>query len=115
MADPVRFLHITDTHITGEGVPFKRDDLKVRAKGIDHPTREGALKLTLDRLGERLQDHGHRLDAVIFSGDATLKGAVSGHKALLEILLGSLGSVGITAERIVATPGNHDIPVGTDP
>jgi hypothetical protein len=115
MTKPARFLHVTDTHITGAGVPFRRDDHKERIPGIDHATREAALELVFERLSERLQADGETLDAVIFTGDATLKGDEGGHRALLELLLKHFATVGITPPRIVATPGNHDVPKGTMP
>lgn len=115
MTNSVRFLHITDTHITGAGVPLKRDDFKEKIPDIEQATREAALDLVFERLSERLRDKGDMLDAVIFTGDATLKGDESGHKALLELLLKHFETVGITPSNIVATPGNHDVPKGTQP
>jgi len=111
----VRILHITDPHITGKGVPLKRDDHKTTIPAINHATRESVLKLTLDRLCETLQRDGASLDAIVFSGDATLYGETGGQQALLDMLLTSLAPIGITAEKIVATPGNHDVPKGTGP
>jgi len=115
MTVAARFLHITDTHVTGSGEPLARDDHKTKIPGIEQATREGALDLTLDRLRERLVANNDKLDAVVFTGDATLKGVVEGHQALLDMLLKYLEPVGITAARIVATPGNHDVPKGTAP
>jgi 3',5'-cyclic AMP phosphodiesterase CpdA len=115
MTTAARFLHITDTHITGVGVPLERDDHKTKIPEIEHATREGALRLLLDRLREKLLAGGDMLDAVVFTGDSTLKGNVDGHQALLDLLLQSLGPVGITPATIVATPGNHDVPKGTAP
>jgi len=115
MTTAARFLHITDTHITGSGVPLARDDHKTNIPEIKHATREGVLDLTLDRLREKLLADGDTLDAVVFTGDATVKGVVEGHQALLELLLERLGTVGVTLTTIVATPGNHDVPKGTAP
>lgn len=115
MINSIRFLHITDTHITGAGVPLKRDDFKEIIPGIEQTTREAALELVFERLSERLRRGGDVLDAIIFTGDATLKGDEGGHKALLELLLKHFASVGIAPQNIVATPGNHDVPKGTEP
>lgn len=114
MADPL-FLHITDPHITGDGVPFKRDDHKAKIPGIDHTTREKQLTLLLSRIAERLGDEGRELDAVIFSGDAAERGNLAGHAALHDIIVSTLGGIGITSGKIVATPGNHDVPRGKAP
>lgn len=114
MADPL-FLHITDPHITGDGVPFKRDDYKTKLPGIEHTTREEQLTLLLSRIAERLEGEGRQLDAVIFSGDAAERGNLAGHAALHEIIVSQLGKVGIVSGKIVATPGNHDVPRGTAP
>jgi 3',5'-cyclic AMP phosphodiesterase CpdA len=114
MTSPI-FLHVTDAHVTGHGVDVARDDHKVAVEGIAHGTREGTLKLLLTRIAERLSQENRKLDAVVFSGDAAERGNLGGHQALLDILLESLGAVGIGPERIVATPGNHDVPRGTSP
>lgn len=108
-------LHITDAHVTGSGVEIRRDDFKVKIPDITHPTREDVLALLLARLAERLINDGRKLDAVVFSGDAALGGELAGHKALYEIIIRNLEVVGIDASRIVATPGNHDVPKGEDP
>lgn len=115
MTVAARFLHITDTHVTGSGEPLPRDDLKTKFPRIEHATREDALDLTLDRLREKLLADNEKLDAVVFTGDATSKGVVEGHEALLNMLLTRLGPLGITPATIVATPGNHDVPKGTAP
>ena len=58
MINSIRFLHITDTHITGAGVPLKRDDFKEIIPGIEQTTREAALELVFERLSERLRRGG---------------------------------------------------------
>lgn len=115
MARTATFLHITDTHVTGSGVPHERDDHKETIQGIIQATREQALDLLLGTLASKMAADGRRLDAVIFSGDATIKGMAEGHRALLEMLQRHLGPLGIHAGNIVATPGNHDVPKGTMP
>lgn len=114
MSEPL-FLHITDTHITGKGEPLPWDDHKVDIPQIDQTTREKELALLLARLAERLSKEDRQLDAVIFTGDAAQRGDLDGHSALLAIILANLADVGITAEKIIATPGNHDVPRGTEP
>jgi hypothetical protein len=73
------------------------------------PTREPPLELMLRQLGQRLAEEGRTLDRVLFAGDAQNQGKPGGHELVLRLLLDHLGSVGVTADRIVAVPGNHDV------
>ncbi len=114
MTQAARFLHITDTHLKPGGSEFKLDDRKVDPH-LELQTREAALEGALDRLAERLADQSERLDGVIFSGDALSGGKTGGDKLLLDLILKHLGPHGIAAERIVAVPGNHDVPQGALP
>jgi hypothetical protein len=109
------FLHLTDPHVSGAGVPFLRDDLRAAIPGIPQTTRETAFKLMLRRLGERLAAEKRTLDGVLFSGDAQDKAEPGGHELVLGALIEHLGPAGITPERIVAVPGNHDVPRDSDP
>ncbi len=109
------FLHLTDPHVSAAGVPFARDDQKVTIPGIAPPTREPALELMLRRLGQRLAEGGQTLDGVLFTGDAQNEGKPGGHELVLKLVLDHLGSAGITADRIVAVPGNHDVPRDSAP
>jgi 3',5'-cyclic AMP phosphodiesterase CpdA len=109
------FLHITDAHVTGQGVELARDDYKTKFPGIGHSTREEVLQRLLARIAERLSQEQREIDAVIFSGDAAERGDLGGHQALLDTILKELDPVGINASRIVATPGNHDVPRETAP
>src|SRR6266853_1656661 len=103
----VAFLHITDSHLSGSGTPFPRDDLKMEVPGITARTREASLELLLSRLAERLKQDHQTLDGVLFSGDAQDRHAPGGHERLIDLLLNYLGPLGITANRIVSVPGNH--------
>ncbi|KMO31264.1 hypothetical protein VQ03_27480 [Methylobacterium tarhaniae] len=109
------FLHLTDAHLTGAGTPLKMDDIGVDVPGISHETREEALDLMLARLADRLARDGLGLAGVLFSGDAQDRGMPGGHERTLEMILHRLGPCGITSANVVATPGNHDVPRGTDP
>lgn len=111
MSGTARFLHVTDTHLLETGSSFEREDYKVNL-GFTAETREGVVRDTLKRVAEDLQSNSWALDGVIFSGDALSRGVRGGAKVLLNLLLEHLASVGITADRIVAVPGNHDVPVG---
>ncbi|MGE0281000.1 MAG: metallophosphoesterase [Rhizobiaceae bacterium] len=110
-----RFLHVTDAHIAYAGTTLERDDRKTVVAGLQPQTREAALRQVFERLAERLTREGRSLDGVIFSGDAQDRGRQGGHELLLDLLLSFFGPLGITAERIVATPGNHDVDRAYDP
>ncbi|WP_163868259.1 metallophosphoesterase [Myxococcus eversor] len=115
MITKTTLLHVTDAHISGPGSEFPRDDHKVKVPGADQDTREEVLDLLFARLAERLRREGRQLDGVIFSGDAQDRGRPGGHELLLKLLLEHFGSLGVTPESIVATPGNHDVLRGTAP
>lgn len=115
MPNSALFLHVTDAHLTSAGTPFERDDHKVQIAGIQQDTREGALRLMLQRLSERLAKEGRLLSGILFSGDAQDKGQPGGHQLLLDMLLETLANVGATAANIVAVPGNHDVLRGSQP
>lgn len=110
MADRATFLHITDAHVSSLGVPFERDDRKVDIPGVPDGTREGVLELLFRRLAERLKAEDRTLDAVLFSGDAQSKGDPGGHELVLKLMTNHLSPLGLTADRIVSVPGNHDVP-----
>lgn len=109
------FLHVTDAHIAYAGTALERDDRKTAVVGLPAQTREAALRQVFERLAERLKREGRTLDGVIFSGDAQDRGRQGGHELLLDLLLNHFAPFGITAERIVATPGNHDVDRAYDP
>ncbi|MBA8908012.1 metallophosphoesterase [Aminobacter ciceronei] len=109
------FLHVTDAHIAYAGTALERDDRKTVVAGLQPQTREAALRQVFERLAERLSLEGRSLDGVIFSGDAQDRGRQGGHELLLDLLLSFFGPLGITAGRIVATPGNHDVDRAYDP
>lgn len=115
MPSSATFLHVTDPHIAGDGTVLHRDDHKVSVPGIRQATREDALDLALGRVAEGLKREGRSLDGVLFSGDAQDRGRPGGHELLLRILLNHFGTLGITAARIVAVPGNHDVLRGSAP
>ena len=109
------FLHVTDAHIAYAGTVLERDDRKNPVVGLPAQTRETALRQVFERLAEQLKREGRTLDGVIFSGDAQDRGRQGGHELLLHLLLNYFGPFGITEERIVATPGNHDVDRAYDP
>src|SRR5260370_13376114 len=115
MTDRTTFLHLTDPRASEIGAAFERDDHKVTIPGIASGTREDMLTLLFRRLAERLKREERQLDGVFFSGDAQSRGEPGGHELVLKVLLEHLGPLGITAGRVVASPGNHDVPRGSPP
>jgi 3',5'-cyclic AMP phosphodiesterase CpdA len=73
------------------------------------------MELFLSRLAERLKRDGQNLDGILFSGDAQERNAPGGHERVLELLLRHMDPFGIDPSRIVAVPGNHDVPKGSPP
>ncbi|MGY4172645.1 metallophosphoesterase [Bradyrhizobium sp. USDA 4529] len=115
MPDRAIFLHVTDAHVSANGVPHERDDFKVDVPGLLGGTREAALAQLFSRFAEWLDKEKLALDGVIFSGDAQEKGGPGGHELVLKLILDKLGPFGIVPHKIVATPGNHDVPHGALP
>lgn len=111
MSIPVRLLHITDSHIVVGGGDYRPYDNKLGLPIDDH-SREEALKLLIHRIAERMGNRGETLDGVIFSGDALLRGRPGGNRALLDLVMQRFN---LAANRILAVPGNHDVPQGTAP
>lgn len=114
MTQTVRLLHITDTHLNPAGSPFARDDDKVKGL-VDRQTREDAIDSALKRMAERLTRQQQKLEGVVFCGDAWSAGVSGGEEFLLKSILQHLGALGVTPQRIVAVPGNHDVPKGANP
>jgi 3',5'-cyclic AMP phosphodiesterase CpdA len=110
MADRAIFLHLTDPHVSEAGVAHVRDDAKVTVPAVPAGTRENVLTRLFTRLGEHLARTGANLDGVIFSGDAQSRGDLGGHELVFGLVIDHLGPFGVTPDRIVATPGNHDVP-----
>lgn len=115
MTITARLLHITDTHLKTSGTELKRDDHKQSIPGITQTTREEALSDTLKRVSAILKGTGQHLEGIVFCGDAQVGGKPGGHKLLFELLMENFGSLGITPQKIVAVPGNHDVPRGSAP
>lgn len=115
MTQQATFLHVTDAHISGDGISFERDDHKLAVPGLPRTTRETAIRDLFSRLAEKLAAERRTLDGVFFSGDAQDRGAPGGHELLFQLIMENLEAVGITPAKIVATPGNHDVPRDTLP
>jgi hypothetical protein len=115
MSSRTTLLHITDPHVSASGVPFDRDDQKVRIPVVPRGTREQVIGLLFRRLAERLDREARSLDGVLFSGDAQSRGEAGGHELVSDLLTEHLGPLGLTTDQIVAVPGNHDVPRDSPP
>jgi 3',5'-cyclic AMP phosphodiesterase CpdA len=111
MSNPVRLLHITDSHIFLGGGDYHPYDKKLDLSIDDH-SREEAFQLLIKRIAELMRSRGETLDGVIFSGDALLRGKPGGNHALLDLVMQRFD---LAANRILAVPGNHDVPRGVAP
>ncbi|MFA6965255.1 metallophosphoesterase [Bosea sp. (in: a-proteobacteria)] len=114
MPTTATFLHVTDTHLS-DGSPSNQADHKLRVDGITVTTKIEALKVTAELLAERLRAEERLLDGILFTGDAQDKAAPHGHTELRKVLTDALSGVMKPHWRFVATPGNHDVPQGSDP
>jgi len=110
----LRLLHITDSHLNDSAV-VNRIDIKTKIDGVENPLRTDVLRETIKSFAKDLKATGDQLDAVIVSGDSTLKGNSEGQIVLRDMLLEYLADSGITSSRIIATPGNHDVISGSEP
>lgn len=108
------FLHITDCHLS-KSESVESVDRKIMVAGMPHALRADLLRNTLHDLATEMKSQDKVLDAVIFSGDATLRGNPDGQIMLRDILLSELAVVGISSKNIIATPGNHDVVARSNP
>src|SRR5579862_369913 len=88
---PIRLLHLSDLH-------FKKDT----------PVAARLQSLIADiRLGECLGFE--ELDYVVISGDFTDRGCAEGFEKAYEFASGLAAEFGISAQRFIMVPGNHDV------
>src|SRR6478609_821428 len=103
-------LHLTDIHI---GDKQSTDDHKAGG-AIGYPERHQRFTTycsTLKSLGKQLEAESRILDAVIVSGDITVRNQEDGFK-LFKDLIESLGSAKPLNNNVVVIPGNHDVQWG---
>lgn len=110
----LNFLHITDCHLSVTAT-HQTVDVKLKGGHVRQPLRQDTLDMTLAAVASELLSQKISLDAIVFSGDGTIKGDPDGQVDLRQMLLRNFCRLGIDAEKIVATPGNHDIVAGTKP
>ena len=90
-AGPFRLLHLSDLHFT-KGTP-------IRAR----------LQWLLDDLKQDAGLGFKELDYLVISGDFTNKGCAEGFEAAYEFVSGLTQEFGLSAERCIFVPGNHDV------
>lgn len=105
-------LHLSDVHLvpTGSDAADEVGDYSKAqlVEPIDRQTRKGLLEDTLSALAVWLENNNRTLDAVVVTGDVTLRGHAEGYD-LLPSLLDRLGSKRPAPDRIMVLPGNHDV------
>lgn len=109
-------LHLSDLHlsatvdeqITGD------DKMPGLVPLAEQQNRLQLLRSSLAALATWLTREDRTLDAVVVTGDVSLKYDGGGFAALPETLA-ALGDHQLPAERVVVVPGNHDVKRGTPP
>ena len=89
--NPIRILHLSDLHFTSS-TPV--------------PAR---LQWLLDDLKQGSGLGFNELDYLVISGDFTDKGCVDGFEKAYEFVSGLTHAFGLSAERCIFVPGNHDV------
>jgi len=89
---PLRILHLSDLHVGAGDDPLRLlqplvDDLRDRQEGLDV----------------------ERLDYLVISGDITNRAAPEEFERARELVSGLIQEFGLTAERCIIVPGNHDL------
>jgi 3',5'-cyclic AMP phosphodiesterase CpdA len=111
MQSTARLLHVTDTHIFVAGGDHEPDDTKIDIQ-LPQQSRSGVLERLFSRIAESLDQKHQRLDGVIFSGDALIRGAPGGDAVLLDLIAQHFR---LDGSRILSVPGNHDVVRGSQP
>lgn len=109
-------LHMSDLHLAPEG---DRADITGDYKldlvpWAERQRRTADIRSTLKQLSKSFAGSRMTLDAIVISGDVTVRGRVEGID-LLDSVLDELGDALPTKDRILIVPGNHDVVWGTDP
>nr|VFK32041.1 MAG: Calcineurin-like phosphoesterase [Candidatus Kentron sp. MB]VFK35118.1 MAG: Calcineurin-like phosphoesterase [Candidatus Kentron sp. MB]VFK76984.1 MAG: Calcineurin-like phosphoesterase [Candidatus Kentron sp. MB] len=92
---PIRILHLSDLHFTSDAVA------ETKLQWLIDDIRKGKWLI-----GGKL---GGELDYVVISGDMTHQGTDAGFRRASEFASMLVERFGLTAERFVLAPGNHDV------
>ncbi|MFJ8895193.1 metallophosphoesterase [Leifsonia sp. NPDC102414] len=102
-------LHLSDLHLTRDAQRDALADHKVRVIPYSAASnRTSMLKDSLTGLAEALTRADRSLDSILVTGDVTVAGAPDGFGMVSEVL-DALGDKRPSRERILITPGNHDV------
>lgn len=109
-AQLAHILHLTDLHLSQ---PTHADALGDYTKSqllkpAQFQTRRKHLEASMVSLGAYLVDNRIELDSIIISGDITVAASLEGYE-LLPPFLERLGDALPDANRILISPGNHDV------
>lgn len=109
-------LHLTDLHLSQ---PSKGNALGDYSKAQllepqEFQSRISALRASLDSLGGYLMDQRIELDGIILTGDITVASDPEGYE-MLPAFLNRLGTAMVEPDRVLITPGNHDVRWSTAP
>lgn len=90
--EPIRLLHLSDLHFNEGMDPLVSlqplvDDIKDRAGGLGYD----------------------RLDYLVISGDLTMEATPKEFEVARQFVSGLIDEFGLTAERCIIVPGNHDL------
>jgi 3',5'-cyclic AMP phosphodiesterase CpdA len=109
-------LHLTDLHLSQPSQDTALGDYKkiTLLPPEEFQSRKSALEASIDSLGAYLIHHGIELDSIVVTGDVTVASEPDGYK-LLEPFLERLGGAMVESERVLLTPGNHDVRWATEP
>lgn len=103
-------LFLTDLHLGDKGAARPADDRKVRV--VSDAERTSIRELAeeqMRRLSASIRQQGKEISALVLGGDITMHGQTEGFAELDEFLRAGLGDLLPPPNRIVATPGNHDV------
>jgi 3',5'-cyclic AMP phosphodiesterase CpdA len=104
-------LHLSDLHLGDQAF----DDYKSECVPLEERNNKiHLLQNTLEEVGNQLREDNSRLDAVVVSGDITVANNEAGFEQLSS-LLSKLGSSLPEPDRVLVTPGNHDVTWRTKP
>ena len=88
---PIRILHLSDLHFTADTVP------ETKLQWLDDDIRKGSWL------------EGGEVDYVVISGDMTHQGSDLGFQRASRFVSLLVERFGLSAERFVLVPGNHDV------
>ncbi|MBX3099580.1 MAG: metallophosphoesterase [Salinibacterium sp.] len=103
-------LHLTDLHLSQPSAATAIGDYS-KAQLLDpeeFQSRKTVLEASLESLGDYLVTQHIELDSIIITGDITVTADPGGY-ALLPSFLAKLGAAMVEPDRVLLTPGNHDV------